>query len=167
MRIRLARRILCHGCVLEADPPSRSAPSHHVLQARRSVVRMLIALVLTFAICNLPLHARKMWQHWSPSYRGATPFSAILSPVTFLVTYVNAALDPFLYAFLSANFRRVAKELICGESPRNLDQKKHLAPSPSVWFFRLWKMCTADLQDSIHSTPSTLSWTTLLRVYTC
>jgi hypothetical protein len=38
--------------------------TNNVLRARRGVVRMLIVVVLAFALCNLPLHARKMWQYW-------------------------------------------------------------------------------------------------------
>ncbi|KAL1404766.1 hypothetical protein pipiens_018721 [Culex pipiens pipiens] len=34
------------------------------LRARRGVIRMLMVVVLTFALCNLPFHARKMWQYW-------------------------------------------------------------------------------------------------------
>ena len=41
-----------------------SHSSHNVLRARRGVIRMLIIVVLTFAVCNLPIHARKMWQYW-------------------------------------------------------------------------------------------------------
>lgn len=36
----------------------------NVLRARRGVIRMLIVVVLTFALCNLPFHARKIWQYW-------------------------------------------------------------------------------------------------------
>lgn len=100
----------------EASPSQHqhTVSSLHVLRARRGVVRMLIAVVLTFAVCNLPLHARKMWQNWSPDYQGGTPFSAVFSLVTFLATYVNAAMDPLLYAFMSKNFRRGTRELVCG-----------------------------------------------------
>ncbi|KAK9701754.1 7 transmembrane receptor (rhodopsin family) [Popillia japonica] len=80
--------------------------SQNVLKARRGVIRMLIIVVLTFALCNLPLHARKMWQYWSPHYRGDTRFSALFTPLTFLVTYFNSGINPLLYAFLSRNFRR-------------------------------------------------------------
>lgn len=44
--------------------PLSTSSSHNLLRARRGVVRMLIIFVLTFAICNLPYHARKMWQYW-------------------------------------------------------------------------------------------------------
>ncbi|XP_049816468.1 trissin receptor [Schistocerca nitens] len=94
----------------------RRASAQNVLRARRGVVRMLIAVVLAFAACNLPLHARKMWQ-LSPSYPFDTPFAAVFSLLTFLATYLNAALDPLLYAFMSRNFRRGARELLCAPPP--------------------------------------------------
>lgn len=80
--------------------------SQNVLKARRGVIRMLIIVVSTFAVCNLPLHARKMWQYWSSDYRGNSNFSALFTPLTSLVTYFNSGVNPLLYAFLSKNFRR-------------------------------------------------------------
>ncbi|KAM3964651.1 neuropeptide receptor A31 [Aphomia sociella] len=87
--------------------------SRNVLRARRGVVRMLIVVVLTFAICNLPFHARKMWQYWSSGYQGTSDFSTLLTPLTFLITYFNSGINPLLYAFLSKNFRKGMKELLC------------------------------------------------------
>lgn len=125
--------------------------SNNVLLARRGVIRMLVIVVLTFACCNLPLHARKMWQYWyvqrftyndennmcfhgyrlinlnftktihvqtlcslrSNSYDGASNFNALLTPLTFLVSYFNSAINPLLYAFLSKNFRKGMRELFC------------------------------------------------------
>lgn len=46
-----------------------SHSSNNVLRARRGVIRMLIIVVLTFALCNLPYHARKMWQYWWVHFR--------------------------------------------------------------------------------------------------
>lgn len=86
--------------------------SQNVLRARRGVVRMLIVVVLTFAVCNLPFHARKMWQYWSSGYEGSSDFSTLLTPLTFLITYFNSGINPLLYAFLSKNFRKGMKELL-------------------------------------------------------
>ncbi|KPI93804.1 Orexin receptor type 2 [Papilio xuthus] len=86
--------------------------SRNVLRARRGVVRMLIVVVLTFAVCNLPFHARKMWQYWSTGYQGTSDFSALLTPLTFLITYFNSGINPLLYAFLSKNFRKGMRELL-------------------------------------------------------
>ncbi|KAF3425550.1 hypothetical protein E2986_14017 [Frieseomelitta varia] len=51
--------------------------SRNVLRARRGVIRMLIAVVMTFAVCNLPQQARIAWRHWSPN-SGAHDFYIIL-----------------------------------------------------------------------------------------
>ncbi|KAG4073700.1 hypothetical protein HA402_000924 [Bradysia odoriphaga] len=89
-----------------------SHSSNNVLRARRGVIRMLIIVVLTFALCNLPYHARKMWQYWSHTYKGDSNYSALFTPLTFLVTYFNSGVNPLLYAFLSRNFRKGMRELI-------------------------------------------------------
>lgn len=80
--------------------------SQNVLRARRGVIKMLIIVVCAFAICHLPWHVRKMWQNWSENYHGDSNFSALLTPLTFLSQYMNSAINPLLYAFLSKNFRR-------------------------------------------------------------
>ncbi|KAJ1526211.1 hypothetical protein ONE63_009370 [Megalurothrips usitatus] len=90
----------------------RGPPGIHRHRGERGVVRMLIVVVFTFAVCNLPYHARKMWQYWSPSYEGDSKFMTIFTPATFLLTYFNSAINPLLYAFLSRNFRKGMRELL-------------------------------------------------------
>lgn len=80
-------------------------PKNHVLKSRRKVIRLLVSVVLTFAFCNLPFHARKLWQNWSPRYDGASNTSVILTITTTLILYMNSGINPFLYAILSENFR--------------------------------------------------------------
>ncbi|CAH1117734.1 unnamed protein product [Phaedon cochleariae] len=96
--------------------------SQNVLRARRGVIKMLIVVVCAFAVCNLPFHARKMWQYWSSNYHGDTNFSALLTPLTFLCTYFNSGVNPLLYAFLSKNFRRGMREILLCSLPR---KKQH------------------------------------------
>nr|XP_042913020.1 trissin receptor-like [Parasteatoda tepidariorum] len=81
------------------------APKNHVLKSRRKVIRLLVAIVFTFAFCHLPFHARKLWQNWSTTYDGASNTSVLLTIITTLILYMNSGLNPFLYAILSKNFR--------------------------------------------------------------
>ncbi|KAJ8979376.1 hypothetical protein NQ317_003075 [Molorchus minor] len=100
-----------------------------VLKARKGVIKMLIVLVCTFAICNLPFHARKMWQNWSSNYQGDSDFSALLTPLTFLCTYFNSAVNPLLYAFLSKNFRGGMREILLYSCPwcrKQQGKKSHI-----------------------------------------
>ncbi|XP_050030735.1 trissin receptor-like [Dermacentor andersoni] len=91
-----------------------------VLRARRKVIRLLVAVVLGFAVCNLPFHARKFYQYWSSSYEGASRSAVSLTIATTLVLYMNSFINPILYAFLSDNFRRSMKDVLMCRSRRKI-----------------------------------------------
>ncbi|XP_076236197.1 trissin receptor-like isoform X2 [Calliopsis andreniformis] len=94
------------------------ASSSNVLRARRGVIRMLIAVVMMFAVCNLPQQARIIWRHWGSSYDRTSDFSTLLTLSTFLISYTNSSLNPLLYAFLSRNFRKGMRELLICKGSR-------------------------------------------------
>ena len=72
---------------------------------RKKVIRLLMVVVLTFTILVLPYHIRVMMEQWAP--RGSGSFGHTLFPqFTFILLYLNSAINPILYAFLSSHFRR-------------------------------------------------------------
>ncbi|CAM1154115.1 GPRNPR2 (predicted) [Pycnogonum litorale] len=77
-----------------------------VLRARRKVIQLLVIVVMSFALCNLPFHARKLWTHWSPTSNPASNDEILLTPITFVIMYLNSGINPILYAFFSDNFRK-------------------------------------------------------------
>ncbi|KAK2173084.1 hypothetical protein NP493_907g00000 [Ridgeia piscesae] len=81
------------------------------LVARRKVIRLLIAIIVSFAACVLPHHVRLLWQTWT-TRRHYTHENLLVPPVTFLLFYFNSCLNPFLYAFLSDNFRQSLAQLL-------------------------------------------------------
>lgn len=119
--VPLSRQSSCLRCSQPGTPPRKQTPktfyysnnaAASALRPRRKVIRLLVAVVLSFALCNLPFHARKLWQHWSKEYNGSSPGAAILTVVTNLVLYLNSGINPFLYALFSKNFRQYMADVI-------------------------------------------------------
>ena len=89
--------------------------TENALVARRRVIRLLIAVVLTFAICVLPSHLYHLYILFgNPDISSSITIHKILPTVVYLILYSNSALNPILYAFLSDNFRKSLKELLKG-----------------------------------------------------
>ena len=83
-----------------------SKPKQNALTARRKVIRLLIAIVGSFAACMLPHHVRLLYELWAPQTFHPSFLQHLVPPTTFLFFYLNSALNPILYAFLSDNFRK-------------------------------------------------------------
>jgi len=89
---------------------------HNPLRSRRKVIRLLIAFVVSFAVCMLPNHVWLLWQQWADlqlySYEQYARHM-YLPPVMTLLFYVNSCLNPFLYALISDKFRSAVSEAEC------------------------------------------------------
>jgi 7 transmembrane receptor (rhodopsin family) len=92
-------------------PASAIADSHgdSALGARRKVIRLLIALVVSFAVCVLPYHVRILWLTFGTPMLES--WQSLIPPLTFIMYYLNSALNPILYAFLSNKFRSCLVDL--------------------------------------------------------
>jgi len=80
------------------------------LSARRKVIRLLIAVVVSFAVCVLPYHVRVLWQEFSPPQ--LSDWQLVIPPLTFVFYYLNSGLNPLLYAFLSNRFRSSLSDVL-------------------------------------------------------
>ena len=79
------------------------------LVARRRIIRLLVFVVASFALCVLPYHAMNLWN--LSQNAAVTKHKELLQVLAFFFYYLNNAVNPFLYAFLSENFRRSLSEL--------------------------------------------------------
>ncbi|XP_067684552.1 allatostatin-A receptor-like [Haliotis asinina] len=81
------------------------------IRAKRRVTRMVIVVIVCFALCWLPvqiiLTIRGFGQY--PS----TIWSIGLQLAANCLSYINSCINPFLYAFLSENFKRSFRKIIC------------------------------------------------------
>ncbi|XP_033645433.1 trissin receptor-like [Asterias rubens] len=93
---------------------SKSEKSKHkkskkkeTVSARKKVIKLLVVVVSSFALCLLPYQIVAL----------VLPFGSIhippfFNPMIYLCYFFNSALNPFLYAFLSDNFRKRMRETL-------------------------------------------------------
>ncbi|NXH19642.1 CCKAR protein, partial [Bucco capensis] len=89
---------------LGPQPRARVNASGARLAAKRRGIRMLVAIVLTFFVCWLPLFAANTWRAFRP--RQAQRLLAG-SPISFihLLAYTSACANPLIYCFMNRRFR--------------------------------------------------------------
>ncbi|XP_004529763.1 allatostatin-A receptor-like isoform X2 [Ceratitis capitata] len=91
-------------------------PSEESRKGKRRVTRMVVVVVLAFAICWLPIHLILVMKalEWYP----ATHTSVISQIISHVLAYMNSCINPILYAFLSDNFRKAFRKVVgCGNQP--------------------------------------------------
>ena len=99
---------------------------HNPLRSRRKVIRLLIAFVVSFAVCMLPNHVWLLWQQYADLQLNSYEEYArhmYLPPVMTLLFYVNSCLNPFLYALISDKFRSAVSEAV--ECLRRCCRRRH------------------------------------------
>lgn len=99
--------------------------SERLIRTWRKVVKLLVAVVLCFALCNLPFHLRKMLTYYHPAYKPTTNAALMFTPLSNLLMYLNSALNPILYSFMSHNFRACVRDVLTRYTRRG--KRRHLS----------------------------------------
>ncbi|XP_042232306.1 trissin receptor-like [Homarus americanus] len=99
--------------------------TERLLRTWRKVVKLLVAVVLCFAICNLPFHLRKMLTYYHQGYNATTDAALIphLQP-----PHVPQLPNPIVYSFMSHNFRACVRDVLTRYTAEDLDTP--LVPFP-------------------------------------
>ena len=102
--------------------PGGSQSSESMRQKKR-VTYMIIVVVVIFAVCWLPIQVIFLLLYVFDNYPSGAGYTAFKLFTTCLA-YMNSCVDPVLYAFLSENFRKSFRKLLCcysGFQPVHLD----------------------------------------------
>ena len=103
-----------YGLMLHSLTSRRGAvgnQSQQSLRSRKRVTKMIVIVICVFAVCWLPAHVRFIVQYFF-SYPEGTWFYIFQTLATCLA-YMNSCMNPIVYAFLSENFRKSFRKLIC------------------------------------------------------
>lgn len=103
-------------------------------KSHRRVTRLVLTVIAVYVICWFPYWCFQMrlvftGKEESPSYLAVLIFNAIS-----VLSIANSMLNPFLYAFLSDNFRKsFVKAFNCVSVQRDEDRKSNVANENSVY----------------------------------
>ena len=93
--------------VVNPTAKKRRAKVQNALVARRKVIRLLVTIVVWFAVCVLPRHVWALWSNFPPeNFSLSMMIYVLMKMITDLLFYFNSCINPFLYAFLSDKFRQ-------------------------------------------------------------
>lgn len=93
-------------------PGNQSAES---IRSKKRVTRMIIIVIILFAICWLPIQI--IFMIMTTGEYPTDAFSFWVHMVANCLAYTNSCINPILYAFLSDNFRKSFRKLLCCSSP--------------------------------------------------
>lgn len=99
-------------------------------QSERKVTRMVVIIVVVFVMCWLPFFAANMFNlvHIIPE----TSVSAVFYFFIVILTYVNSCANPFLYGFLSDNFKQSFRKVLCLHKGNGVDTTDRTAGCQAV-----------------------------------
>lgn len=85
-------------------------------KSERKVTRMVVIIVLVFVLCWLPFFTANIVNliHIIPEANNTIYFSFVI------LTYVNSCANPFLYGFLSDNFKQSFQKVLCIHKPNGV-----------------------------------------------
>uniref|UniRef100_A0A914V6S7 G-protein coupled receptors family 1 profile domain-containing protein n=1 Tax=Plectus sambesii TaxID=2011161 RepID=A0A914V6S7_9BILA len=92
-----------------------SAAQGHA-NSRRKAAKMLIAVVVIFAVCYLPVHMHNIAQAFGFSAFGATQDPYLIAMRKFIIrflNYMNSCINPLIYNFMSEKFQREFRRACC------------------------------------------------------
>ena len=92
------------------------------LKSRRRVSKMVLVLVLVFAVCWLPIHSVHLYNDFGEPGNHVTLY--IVTILAHFLSYANSALNPIIYSFMSENFRKCCKVAFAGCQCRKSGEKR-------------------------------------------
>ncbi|XP_047002636.1 orexin receptor type 2-like [Schistocerca americana] len=92
------------NCGTRRSAMGANAATEVQLRSRRKAAKMLVAVVVMFALCYLPVHLLNILRYTMDIPQNDA--TSIISMLAHWLCYANSAVNPIIYNFMSGKFRR-------------------------------------------------------------
>ncbi|CAN7939522.1 unnamed protein product [Ixodes hexagonus] len=82
------------------------------MRSKRRVTRLVVVVVLVFAVCWCPVQVVLVLKSVDLYGQPMNPPRIVIQIASQILAYTNSCVNPFLYAFLSENFRKSFRKII-------------------------------------------------------
>ena len=124
--VLLVRRIGGQGRVV-GNSGEVGGTSLKAAATRRRVMRMVTAVIVTFAVCWLPTHISFLVEAFASVHEYYRVEMVAFQIAATCLAYANSCLNPVIYAFLSESFRQSFRELLLGGGHGNRNDRSGLS----------------------------------------
>ncbi|PZC77636.1 hypothetical protein B5X24_HaOG203144 [Helicoverpa armigera] len=89
------------------------------LRSRRKAAKMLVAVVIMFAVCYFPVHLLSVLRYTLDMEQNDV--ITCLALISHVMIYANSAINPLIYNFMSGKFRREFRRAFCCSTASDLE----------------------------------------------
>uniref|UniRef100_A0A1B6C172 G-protein coupled receptors family 1 profile domain-containing protein n=1 Tax=Clastoptera arizonana TaxID=38151 RepID=A0A1B6C172_9HEMI len=87
-------------------------------QSRKTIIRMLSAVVITFFLCWAPFHVQRLLYLYGRNWEHFTEFNEWMYYITGCLYYFSSTINPILYNLMSMKYRNAFRQTLCGGKSR-------------------------------------------------
>ncbi|XP_076056453.1 somatostatin receptor type 2-like [Oratosquilla oratoria] len=98
-------------------------------KSRRKVTKLVLTVITVYVLCWLPYWVLQLALITSPPKQNQSLFRKILFLFTSCLSYINSAINPILYAFLSDNFKKSFMKACTCATNKDVNNALHIENS--------------------------------------
>ncbi|XP_075985668.1 orexin receptor type 2-like [Anticarsia gemmatalis] len=103
----------------QAETVKLASAEQTQLRSRRKAAKMLVAVVIMFAVCYFPVHLLSVLRYTLDMEQNDV--ITCLALVSHVMCYANSAVNPVIYNFMSGKFRREFRRAFCCATTSDLE----------------------------------------------
>ncbi|XP_059226502.1 neuropeptide CCHamide-1 receptor isoform X2 [Stomoxys calcitrans] len=153
--------LIARHLMYAANVPGEMQGAVRQVRARRKVALTVLAFVVIFGICFLPIHVFMLWfYYWPTALEDYNSFWHVLRIVGFCMSFANSCANPVALYFVSGAFRKHFNRYLFCEGSRT----KHKKRNDTMCMHRDTSLTSTASKRYYHSRRSCFNQSTIRRL---